>query len=50
MVKNLPADVGDTGSVPGLGRFHIAVGQLSPCTQLPAGSRACAPQQEKPPR
>ena len=26
MVKNLPANVGDTGSIPGLGRFHIAVG------------------------
>ena len=23
MDKNLPADAGDTGSIPGLGRFHM---------------------------
>ena len=23
MEKNLPADAGDTGSIPGLGRFHM---------------------------
>ena len=23
MVKNLPADAGDTGSIPGLGRSHV---------------------------
>ena len=37
MVKNLPANAGDTGSVPGLGRSH-----------LPRGSSACAPQLLKP--
>ena len=31
MVKNPPASVGDTGLIPGLGRFPHAVEQLSPC-------------------
>ena len=31
MAKNPPANAGDTGSIPGLGRFPRAVGQLSPC-------------------
>ena len=35
--KNLPAYAGDTGSIPGLGRFH-----------MPWSSWACALQQEKP--
>ena len=26
VVKNLPADEGDTGSIPGLGRFHMPLG------------------------
>ena len=26
VVKNLPANVGDTGSIPGLGRFHMPWG------------------------
>ena len=30
MVKNLPANVGDTGSIPGPGRFPSAEEQLSP--------------------
>ena len=48
MVKNLPANAGDMGSIPGLGRFHVSRGNqahmsplLSPCP------RTCAPQQEK---
>ena len=32
VVKNLPANAGDTGSSPGPGRSHMAVEQLSPCT------------------
>ena len=32
VVKNLPANAGDTGSRPGLGRFPHAAEQLSPCT------------------
>ena len=28
--KNLPASAGVTGSIPSLGRFHIATEQLSP--------------------
>ena len=32
VVKNPPANAGDTGSSPGLGRFPHAVEQLSPCT------------------
>ena len=30
MVKNPPANVGDTGSIPGLGRFPSVEEQLSP--------------------
>ena len=26
VVKNLPAKAGDTGSIPGLGRFHVLQG------------------------
>ena len=32
VVKNLPANAGDTGPSPGPGRFPHAVEQLSPCT------------------
>ena len=32
VVKNPPANAGDTGSSPGPGRFPHAVEQLSPCT------------------
>ena len=31
MVKNPPTSAGNMGSVPGLGRFHMPAGQLSPC-------------------
>ena len=31
VVENLPANSGDTGSSPGLGRFLHAAEQLSPC-------------------
>ena len=31
VVKSSPANVGDTGSIPSLGRSHI-MEQLSPCT------------------
>ena len=30
VVENLPANAGDTGLSPGLGRSHIAAEQLSP--------------------
>ena len=30
MVKNLPANIGDMGLIPGPERFHVE--QLSPCT------------------
>ena len=26
VIKNLPANAGDTGSIPGLGRFHMPWG------------------------
>ena len=42
--KNLPANAGDTGWLPGLGRFHMPqVEQLSPCTKStePLCSSAC---------
>ena len=32
VVKNPPANAGDTGLSPGPGRSHIATEQLSPCT------------------
>ena len=32
VVKNPPANAGDMGSIPGLGRFPHATEQLSPCT------------------
>ena len=64
VVKNPPANAGDTGSSPGPGRSHIAAEQLSPCTTTtePAlwspwatttearAPRAHAPQQEKLPQ
>ena len=51
VVKNLPANAGDTGSIPGLGRsLDGAKEQLSPCTTAieTATPKACALQQEKP--
>ena len=30
MAKNAPADARDAGSIPGLGRFHMAGEQLNP--------------------
>ena len=30
VVKNLPANAGDTGLIPGPGRFHMPRGKLSP--------------------
>ena len=62
VVKNLLANTGDTGSIPGLGRLHMprsseACGPqlLSLCSRArepqllkPMRSRACAPRQEKP--
>ena len=39
MVKSMPANAGDTGSVPGLGRFPRATEQLSLCaTTAEAGT------------
>ena len=31
MVKNLPASAEDTGSIPGLGRFHMPQGSEATC-------------------
>ena len=39
VVKNLPANAGDTGSVPDLGRSH-----------MPQSNQAHVPQEEKPPQ
>ena len=64
MVKNLPANAGDTGSTPDLGRSHMPrsnescvpqlVGLCSRAQELKllraAGRRACTLQQEKPPQ
>ena len=61
MVKNLPANAGDMGLIPGQGRFHML---WSPCataidlmpwspgvaTTEARASRACAPQQGRPPQ
>ena len=38
MVKNLPANAGDTGSVPGLGKFHM------PRSEKVTGRKARGPQ------
>ena len=49
MVKSLPANAGDTGSVPGPGRFQRPE-QLSPLSATATEAqapRACAVQQEK---
>ena len=48
--KNLPANAGDVGWIPGPGRSHTR--QLSPWATATetSHSRACAPQQEKPPQ
>ena len=45
------ASAGDTGLIPGMGRFHM-LRQLSPCTTTAEaqGLRAHAPQPEKPPQ
>ena len=53
VVKNLPANAGDKGSSPGLGRSHVlAADQLSQCTTTTEARkpRARAPQQEKAPQ
>ena len=57
MVKNVPANAGDMGLIPGLGRTHLPLSNeacelqlLSPCTAIAEAHvpRPCAPQQEKP--
>ena len=50
LVKTLPANAGDMGSIPGPQRFHMLKGNEAHEPQLlwPEHPRACAPQQEKP--
>ena len=57
VVKNPPADAGDTGSIPGLGRSHMPRSKKARAPQLlslrattteACTPRARAPQQEKP--
>ena len=50
IVKNPPANAGDTSSIPGPGtKTPHALGQLSPCaTRVPLRPGTCALQQEKP--
>ena len=52
VVKNPPANAGDTGSSPGLGRSHMPQSNelLSPRATITEAHapRVCAPQQEKP--
>ena len=49
MVKNLPCDAGDTGSVPGPGRSHMPRSNEASMPQLLCPhSRACALKREKP--
>ena len=51
VVKNLPANAGDTGSIPGLGKYHMLQGNIARVPQLLSlRSRADAPQLEKPPQ
>ena len=58
VIENLPANAGDTGSSPGLGRSHMLLSSWARVPQLLSPSattteahapRACALQQEKPP-
>ena len=45
--NNPPASVGDTGSIPGLGRVHMPRGNWAPAPQfLSPCSRVCALQEE----
>ena len=46
-VKNLPANVGDTGLIPGLGRFYMPWGNQA-CVPLLLSSRACTSHLLKP--
>ena len=50
MVKNLPANTEDMGSIPSPQKIPCAVGQLSPRVTTPEAHTptACALQQEKP--
>ena len=49
VVENLPANAGDTGSSPGLGRSHMPWSNWASEPQLLSlASGACAPQQERP--
>ena len=51
MVENPPANVGNMGSIPGLGGFYVSWGnQTHEPELLSLRSRACALQQEKPPQ
>ena len=52
MVRDPPASAGDTGSIPGPGRFHLPRSSLSPgpTASEACAPRACAPHQEKPPQ
>ena len=59
VVKNLPANAGDTGLSPGPGRSHMPRSDWACVPQLlslhatsaeACEPRACAPQQEKPPQ
>ena len=48
--RNLPVNAGDTGSIPGLGRFHMPQGNQARAPQVlkPTGPRPCVPQREEP--
>ena len=35
VIKNLPSNTGDMGSIPGLGRSHMPLGRLSLCATTP---------------
>ena len=51
MVENPPANAGDMGSVPGLGRFHMLhVNQARTLEPLKPVTLEPVPQQEKPPQ
>ena len=48
VVKNVPADAGDTGSIPGTGRFHMPQSNRASVPQ-PLKSMRREPSQERPP-
>ena len=50
VVKNSPANAGDKGSIPGLGKSHNPQGKLSPAPQLLKPASPCSTREASPVR